>query len=85
MLAALFVRPAVAAEDAAVKHARALLRSAILIDGHNDLPMAIRRNSAAPFDVIAYDLRQPTKGNTDFARLRAGGIGAQFWSVYIPG
>jgi membrane dipeptidase len=34
---------------------------------------------------VAYDLRKPTAGQTDIPRLRAGGVGAQFWSVYIPG
>lgn len=74
-----------AARDPALEKARKLLRSTILVDGHNDLPMAIREFKDAPRDVIAYDLRQPTKGDTDIARLRAGGLGAQFWSVYIPG
>jgi membrane dipeptidase len=72
-------------EDAALVHARKLLHSAILVDGHNDLPWAVRTNKAAPGDVAAYDLRKPTAGQTDLARLRAGGVGAQFWSVYIPG
>jgi len=72
-------------EDAAVTHARKLLQTAILVDGHNDLPWAIRTNKTAPGDVKAYDLRKPTPGNTDFARLKLGGVGAQFWSVYIPG
>ena len=86
-LLSLFSITAIAAggEDAALRHARAVLASAILIDGHNDLPMAIKRNAAAPSDVAAYDLRVKTKGDTDLARLRAGGLGAQFWSVYIPG
>jgi membrane dipeptidase len=35
--------------------------------------------------VVAYDLRARTPGHTDFARLQAGGVGGQFWSVYIPG
>jgi membrane dipeptidase len=34
--------------------------------------------------VAAYDLRRPTKGDTDLARLRQGGVGGQFWSVYVP-
>ena len=72
-------------EDAALTHARKLLQSTILVDGHNDLPWAIRTNRQAPGDVKAYDLRKPTSGQTDFARLKAGGVGAQFWSVYIPG
>ena len=56
-----------------------------LFDGHNDLPWAIRGlRRAAPRDVAAYDLRSPTPGHTDIARLREGKVGAQFWSVYIP-
>jgi membrane dipeptidase len=35
-------------------------------------------------DVSSYDLRNRTPGHTDIARLRAGGVGAQFWSVYVP-
>src|SRR5262245_45377858 len=77
--------PAAAADDASVTHARELLQRAILVDGHNDLPWAIRENEKAPRDVDAYDLRRPTPGNTDLARLKAGGVGAQFWSVYVPG
>ncbi|MBM4198134.1 MAG: membrane dipeptidase [Gammaproteobacteria bacterium] len=72
-------------KDPALERATRLLRSTILVDGHNDLPMTIREFKDAPRDVIAYDLRQPTKGDTDIARLRAGGLGAQFWSAYIPG
>src|SRR5690242_16848615 len=74
-----------AAEDAALAHARKLLQTAILVDGHNDLPWAIREDKAAPGDVKAYDLRKTTPGDTDLARLKAGGLGAQFWSVYVPG
>ncbi len=74
-----------ATDDAALAHARKLLQSAILVDGHNDLPWAVRTNKAAPGDVKAYDLRKPTTGQTDLARLKLGGVGAQFWSVYTPG
>jgi len=35
-------------------------------------------------DVAAYDLRERTSGHTDLPRLRAGHLGAQFWSVYVP-
>jgi membrane dipeptidase len=72
-------------EDAAVVHARRLLRETIFIDGHNDLPWEIRTSPTAPRDVAAYDLRKTTPGHTDLRRLRAGGVGGQFWSVYIPG
>ncbi len=73
-----------AADDPALVHARRLLAKHPLIDGHNDLPWAIREYEKAPRDVVAYDLRQRTSGHTDFARLKAGGVGGQFWSVYIP-
>lgn len=65
--------------------AEKVLSSTPLIDGHNDLPWAIRQNAAAPHDVEAYDLRTRTPGHTDIERLKAGMLGGQFWSVYIPG
>ncbi|MDQ3137507.1 MAG: dipeptidase [Gemmatimonadota bacterium] len=71
--------------DAALAHARALLRSTPLIDGHNDLPWEIRRAEGHPRDVAAYDLRAPAPKHTDFARLRQGQVAAQFWSIYVDG
>jgi membrane dipeptidase len=68
-----------------VAHARALLKQSPLVDGHNDLPWVMREYANAPLDVEAYDLTKPTPGHTDIARLRAGGVGGQFWSVYVPG
>lgn len=68
-----------------LERARAVLRTSPLIDGHNDLPWAIREHSAAPHDVEAYDLRRRTPGHTDLDRLARGMLGGQFWSVYIPG
>lgn len=67
--------------------ARAVLARHPLIDGHNDLPWTIRRHPAAPGDLDAYDLHAiaPDGGHTDLPRLRAGGVGGQFWSVYVPG
>jgi membrane dipeptidase len=73
------------APDPALAHARRLLQSTILVDGHNDLPWAIRTYKEAPRDVAAYDLRTPRTGMTDLARLAEGLVGAQFWSIYIPG
>ena len=72
-------------EDKALTHARELLKTSILVDGHNDLPWAIRTDKKAPGNVAAYDLNGVVAGNTDLKRLRQGGVGAQFWSVYIPG
>ncbi|HSM07422.1 MAG TPA: membrane dipeptidase, partial [Gemmatimonadota bacterium] len=73
-----------ALDTSRVGEARALLDRHPVFDGHNDLAWAIRR-AEVPLDVEAYDLREPTPGHTDLARLAAGGVGAQFWSVYIPG
>jgi len=70
--------------DVALDHARALLRTHPLIDGHNDLPWAIREHAEAPGDLDAYDLLGRTPGHTDLPRLRAGGVGGQFWSVFVP-
>ncbi len=64
--------------------AREVLSRHPLIDSHNDLPNVIRERGEPPRDVAAFDLRRPAPGDTDIARLRAGGVGGQFWSVYIP-
>ena len=71
------------ATDAAGR-VRAILATTPLVDGHNDLPWAVRQYEAAPHSVVAYDLRTRTPGHTDIERLRRGRVGAQFWSVYIP-
>ncbi|MFD0403577.1 dipeptidase [Kitasatospora sp. NPDC127121] len=64
--------------------ARALLRTAPVVDGHNDLPWAMREQ--AGYDLGAVDLAadQSDRLHTDLARLAEGGVGAQFWSVYVP-
>ena len=78
--------PAVAqSQDRALEHARKLLRSTPLIDGHNDLPWEIRESKTAPRDVAAYDLRVRSPKHTDLERMAEGEVGAQFWSIYIPG
>ena len=76
--------PPSAAADDALASARALLARHPVFDGHNDLPGAIRESTSAPRDIEAYDLRRRTPGQTDLERLRLGGVGAQFWSVYVP-
>jgi membrane dipeptidase len=88
LLLALLVSAAASAaaqSDPALERARRILRSVPLIDGHNDLAWEIRMSESAPMDVAAYDLRTRTPGHTDFERLKAGQVGAQFWSIYVPG
>ena len=64
--------------------ARDLLRRHPLIDGHNDLAWKIRQRFGS--DLGRLDLAAPVAGtHTDLPRLRMGGVGAQFWSVYVPG
>jgi len=84
-VALLLAANGVRAEDKALQHAREVLHASILIDGHNDLPWTVRTDPGARGHVELYDLRKPAPGQTDLARLRAGGLGAQFWSVYVPG
>ena len=64
---------------------RAILRTTPLIDGHNDLPWALREDHGNdPYAVdLATDLTA-TGLHTDIPRLRTGGVGAQLWSVYVP-
>ena len=69
--------------DDALKHAKDLLRATPLIDGHNDLPWLIREETGG--DVSAFQLERENDFDTDIPRLRQGLVGAQFWSVWIPG
>src|SRR6202161_3696018 len=63
--------------------ARELLSRHPLVDGHNDLPWAIRDEFGG--DPVRARLAEPVpQTQTDLPRLAAGGVGAQFWSVYVP-
>jgi membrane dipeptidase len=67
--------------------ARAVLEEVPLFDGHNDLPWALRARVDRKLSQV--DLEADQSGgerplHTDVARLREGGVGAQFWSVYVP-
>jgi membrane dipeptidase len=66
-----------------LERARALHRRTPLIDGHNDYPWALWENARR--DLHKLDIRKPQPTlMTDIPRLRAGGVGGQFWSVYVP-
>lgn len=73
-------------ERASREHVLELLRQVPLIDGHNDVPWQYRTRVSNHLDEI--DFRDTTAleppMHTDLRRLRQGGVGAQFWSVYIP-
>ena len=58
-----------------------ILRTTPLIDGHNDIPDAIRERGG--LDSVDFGVLQP-RLMTDIPKLRAGGVGAQFWAAYVP-
>jgi len=68
---------------ALLTRARALHKQSPLIDGHNDYPWAVRENVNRDLDKLDITKSQPSI-MTDIPRLRAGGVGGQFWSVYVP-
>ncbi len=70
--------PVVLTEDALRIH-----RNALLVDGHNDLPWELRKTGGPGFRDVDIAHPQP-KFHTDLPRLRKGGVGAQFWSAWVP-
>jgi len=88
MLALSTVASAQPAGDAADRRIERILKRTPLIDGHNDLPWEIRETYDSwrkPLDLAADTSGLPAPLQTDLPRLKAGGVGAQFWSVWIPG
>jgi membrane dipeptidase len=72
-------RPSVVLTDAG----RAVHSQSFVFDGHNDLPWEMRTKAGGSFE--RRDLRQSQPAmHTDIPRLKAGRVGAQFWSVYVP-
>ncbi|GAA3146552.1 dipeptidase [Streptomyces echinatus] len=69
---------------AALDEARALLREFPVVDGHNDLPWALRKHAGYDLDALDIAGDQREHLHTDLPRLREGGVGAQYWSVYVP-
>jgi membrane dipeptidase len=71
------------ADTTALVHAREVMRSIPLIDGHNDLPFELRERVDGNLDSL--DIASPQDSlMTDIARLRAGQVGAQFFAAYVP-
>src|SRR3989442_6322597 len=58
-----------------------ILKTVPLIDGHNDIPDAIRERGG--LDSVNFATNQP-KLMSDIPRLRRGAVGAQFWAAYVP-
>ncbi len=65
----------------------AVLAETPLIDGHNDLPWQYfgrHGNRLESLDVAERNDQLEPPLHTDIPRLREGGVGGQFWSVYVP-
>ncbi|WP_166851209.1 dipeptidase [Isoptericola sp. BMS4] len=67
-----------------VERIAALLRDHPVWDGHNDLPWEARDQVAYHWERLDVEAGTTGRTHTDVPRLRAGGVGAQFWSVYVP-
>ncbi len=84
--------PALAADNDLAARVDRVLAASPLVDGHNDLPWELRDRTKGVLASI--DLRSDTaklpapEGGaplmTDIPRLRAGRVGGQFWSVWVP-
>jgi len=70
--------PVVLTEEALRIH-----RGGLLVDGHNDLPYRLRELDDLSLEKVDISRHQPEL-HTDIPRLRRGGVGAQFWSAYVP-
>jgi membrane dipeptidase len=73
----------VTVDEGLLTRARALLAAHPVVDGHNDLPWALREQVGYDLDQRDIATDQSAHLHTDLARMRAGGVGAQFWSVYV--
>jgi membrane dipeptidase len=78
LLAAEPTSPVVVSPEALAIH-----RRSFVFDGHNDLPWQVREKGSRSFDGLDISQPQPEL-HTDIERLGQGGVGAQFWSVYVP-
>ena len=70
-------------DSALIRRALRLHRAVPVMDGHNDLPWERFVQRALAFD--SADMRGDLPSfHTDIPRLRAGGVGGQFWSIWTP-
>jgi membrane dipeptidase len=69
--------------SASLDRALKLMAETPLFDAHNDLPWVLREKFSGSLEGV--DLRKNTALDTDFVKLRAGKVGIQMWSVFIPG
>ncbi|UCD39323.1 MAG: dipeptidase [Fidelibacterota bacterium] len=79
--------PTTKPDAALLEEVREILKEVPLIDGHNDAPWQIRklvRNHLDDIDFSKDTRRFADPMQTDIPRLRAGGVGGQFWSVWVP-
>ena len=74
------------ADPAIMRRVESVLASAPIVDGHNDLPWELRDSDLPPESpALATDTASlPHPLQTDLPRLKRGGVGGQFWSVWIP-
>merc|ERR550519_2036319 len=87
-----FVQPLMMVDMESTKERVArLLANHPLIDGHNDFPLSIRDHASNQMESVPFDSdltklepwASDTMSRTDLPRLRAGQVGAQFWSAYM--
>ena len=86
LVVCVMVTPGLAQQRPQVKmtdEGRRVHYSGMLFDGHNDLPWQMREIGSSSFDTFDISTPQP-KLHTDIARLKQGGVKAQYWSVYVP-
>jgi membrane dipeptidase len=86
-LLCLLLPGAAMAQDAAERRVERVLKRNPVIDGHNDLPWEIRENYdfwRKELDLDSDTSKLPYPLQTDLPRMKRGGMGAQFWSVWIP-
>lgn len=87
LVATLAVASGARAETDPAIRARAVVTASPIIDGHNDLPWRMRLRLDGRADGLDFNDEAKVKAagfDTDFPRLKRGGLGGQFWSLWVP-